>query len=47
MLKCIHQVLHNGHDQLEVVVEVHGIHFPMMGQTADSMKQQFSALTNQ
>jgi hypothetical protein len=30
-----------------VVAEVRAIHFPMMGWTADSMKQKFSALANQ
>lgn len=47
MLKCVCLVLPIGRDQWELVVELHGINFPMQSRTVESMKHKFSTLANQ
>jgi hypothetical protein len=47
MLQCIRCVLPLGHEMWDRVAELHGVHWPMQGRTAESLKRKFQTLANQ
>ena len=47
MLQCIRCVLPLGHEIWDRVAELHGVHWPMQGRTAESLKRKFQTLANQ
>jgi hypothetical protein len=47
MLQCIRCVLPLGHEMWDRVAELHGVHWPMQGRIAESLKRKFQTLANQ